>query len=268
MSYKLKSNFVIFGAARTGSSLLIHTLNSQQEILCAPGEIFNPNFKYFEMYNKKLKIYENNNFVGYKEWLFNNWLSKVDSQKRIIGYKIFISQIKKIQQTELYLKFLKSNNTKIILLTRNNIFLQYVSRVTAYNIGNYTSVIGNKSSSSIYKLNPVEIHYKNYIKYKNKTAENIRIQLKHIYLYKFPYVHIKYEEFTGEKYLESFQKIFNLLNIDFNNFIDLKNEDGSMCGHKKINIYSLKDKIINFDTLREDAYAHNDTELLTILENN
>jgi hypothetical protein len=266
MSYKEKSKFVIFGSPRTGSQLLCHFLNNQNKIICLP-EIFNSkniNFKYF---NNKFEILKNNNFEIYLKLIFTKRLIKKNmSEKQAIGYKIFLGQIQSIPDPKSYLNFLKNDNTKIIFLTRNNIFLKYISKITADSINNYGCSTKN-FSSLIYKLNPVKINYEDYIKYKKEVISNIETQLEYIHFYEFPFIHIKYEEFTGEKYLESYKNIFNFLNLDFNEFNDIRINSILTGKFKKINVYKLKDKIINFDILRRDAELHNDVELLSILEN-
>jgi hypothetical protein len=84
-----------------------------------------------------------------------------------------------------------------------------------------------------------------------------------------PYIHIKYEDLVGKKYLECMSQIFGLLNLDFQKFIDFKKLDGTIANHKKINVYSLKDKIINYVEFKKIVENNNDTETLNFLiENN
>jgi len=294
MDDKLKSNFVILGAGRSGSTVLCSTLNKQKQINCV-GEIFNIEYPYYykikhetlnnffeskaenkpdlilcdkiwgfksDIEREKAYIHKYNNF---KEYI--NILSK-QSQKQVFGYKIFDDQfIKFRRKKDNYLQFLKDNNSKILFLIRANLFLQYISMMTAYSIDTWNCNINLKDSSTIYQLNPIQIDYLEYVKFKKSLTSLIYKRMEYIKKYNLPYIPVVYEHFTGEKYLESFEKIFKFLNLDFNEFIDLKTQDGRLGGHKKINVYNLKDKIENFNALRKQAELHNDLDLLKILDN-
>ena len=51
-----------------------------------------------------------------------------------------------------------------------------------------------------------------------------------------------------------------------NDFIDLRNQNGTIGIHKKINIYKIKDKIINYHNFVKCAEKNNDIETLNFLE--
>jgi hypothetical protein len=90
--------------------------------------------------------------------------------------------------------------------------------------------------------------------------------MRDINLYKLSYVHIKYEDLVGEKYLESMAKVYQLLNLDFKCFEDLSGPSGIVSGFKKINIYNMKDKMINYEEFKKAAEDQNDIETLNFLE--
>jgi len=279
-----KSNFIILAGARTGSTLLKNILKGQKQISCFP-ELFNENrpSRIREKISIKVGCYKPLlNFLGEDE---SKWFEKMNvdfktylniwsnmSDKEIFGYKIFIGHIKKISNYEpntdtTYLNFLKKRNTKVIILERKNVLLRYISNITARSVGNYTSMI-NKTEikEKVYKLNPVKIDYNLYVKYNQKNKKIYDQYLKYVKDYDLPYVHIYYEDFTGQNYIQSFKKIFHILNLEFDTFIDLRKHDGTIVHHKKINVYKIEDKILNYQEFKKAAQDNNDIETLKFLE--
>jgi len=278
-----KSNFVIFAEPRTGSTLLKSILDKQENITCY-GELFNKKRgqkildKVFRKPQAPLlaflgedqsKWYKKMN-IDFKTYL--DVMSSI-SDKQIFGYKFFKNHIERISNLtpngdKLYLNFLKESGAKIIILERNNTLLRYISNITARSIELYSSKINNNKTireQKIYKLNPIEIDYNQYIKFNEKNKETYAKYLKYVEDYNLPYIHIYYEDFTGEYFIESFKKIFHLLGLEFDTFIDLRNNDGTIIRHKKINIYKLQDKIINYDSFKKQAEDNNDIETLNFL---
>jgi LPS sulfotransferase NodH len=276
---KIKPNFVIFTEPRTGSTLLCDILRKQRHIKCYK-EIFGTGLPdKLKKYQELKEVFKNNEFLGDdKEKIHsiacNNFEKYIEIlsefyDKKIFGYKLFQHHFTyfKSRRND-YLNYLKYNDSKIILLTRTNIFLQYLSIVTARQLKLYSSKILNDNMELIYQLNPLTINYQDYLEYKHVIQNDIVKKIGYINNYNLSYVHITYEDFTGKKYIESFQKIFNLLNLDFGEFIDLRNKPiGTISGSKKINNFSLKEKIINFDGLQKDAELNKDKDLLFILNN-
>lgn len=269
----MKSNFVIFSESRTGSTALVSALDRQKDISC-----FKEIFKKKDLYSKSSKKFNEKiqNFLGpdHAKWEKNrdekctdfiDFLSRT-SNKKIFGYKFFEKHFKSFKNQKSYLHFLKISNTKIIILERNNILLKYISSLTAQSIGCYSSSVTNKNSQKIFQLNPIEINYDEYIKYNKIVKKQFENKFKAIKDYNLQYIYITYEDFFGEKFIECFKKIFNFLNLDFQDFIDPRSQDGSiMIGHKKINIYKLKDKIINYVDFKKVVEYHNDAETLNFL---
>jgi hypothetical protein len=77
-------------------------------------------------------------------------------------------------------------------------------------------------------------------------------------------MHITYEEIS-ENFNEYLKKIFNFLEIDPDTMIDVTNENGEIASLKKINVYKLKDKILNYEKFKEKAEKNNDIETLNFL---
>jgi len=270
----MKSNFVIFSEPRTGSGALSSSLNHQQDIFCLK-EIFrekNLFTKIFDKLDENIKIenllgsdrskWEKNRNEKFKDFL--NLTSEL-SNKKIFGYKFFEKHFRSFQDHETYLNFLKENNTKIIILERKNILLQYISLSTARLIDNYVTNIRGPGAEEVYKLNPIEIDYKEYIKYNKKIKRQFQDKLKAVQDYELEHINITYEDFVGEKFIECFKKIFDLLDLNFQSFIDPRNDDGMIANHKKVNIYKIEDKIINYTAFKKDAEDNKDIETLNFL---
>jgi LPS sulfotransferase NodH len=269
----MKSNFVVFSEPRTGSTLFTSILNHQKDILCLK-EIFRAkdlHAKAGKNFNEKIK-----KLLGsdHSEWEKNrnekfidfiNLLSEM-SNKKIFGYKFHRKHFKAFKSQESYLNFLKTNNTKIIILERKNVLLRYISQLTAASIGLYSSKKTKKGSEKVFQLNPIKIDYEKYIKYNKNNKIIYKDKFKIVQDYGLAHIHIIYEDFIGEKAIECFKKIFNFLDLNFEDFIDPRNYNrNTIAGHKKINVYKLQDKIINYAEFKKAAEDNNDIETLNFL---
>jgi len=277
---RMKSNFVIFSQPRSGSSVLCSNLNHQKDIICM-REIIKPrpsprtgssiplgpeerkHFKKLfgdDYIRALLKI----SYKNFEEYLI---LMSEISNKPVFGYKIMPKQISFFKNKEIYLNYLKNNRSKIILLTRHNSLLRYISLKTARDLGFlFSSSIFTPQQKIIYQLNPIHIKYNEYKEYVNQENFNLEERKKDILLYELPHIHIKYEDLFGEKYLESMAVIYEFLNLDFKRFEDVRQINGIIVGHKKINVYNIKDKIINYEAFKKRAEENNDIETLNFLK--
>jgi hypothetical protein len=269
----MKSNFVVFAHPRTGSGALTSALNSQKDIFCLK-EIFKkniPDLKYMKVNMKDFLGEDPLTWQKNRDENFKDFLNKLSekSEKKIFGYKFFPKHFRAFPNNEIYLNYLKENNTKIIILERKNILLQYISVSTARLIDNYTTSVKNKKFKEVFKLNPIEIDYDRYIKYNKIIKRERKEQNKAVEDYNLQYIHITYEDFTGEKFIECFKKIFNLLDLNFKDFIDVRDDvrkNGDLGHHRKINVYKLQDKILNYAEFKKNAEDNNDTETLNFLK--
>lgn len=270
----MKSNFVIFSEPRMASGALTSALNYQKDIFCSK-EIFRDKdlgIKILNKLNQNSKIenllgpdplkWEKNRNQKFKDFL--NLLSEL-SDKKVFGYKFFEKHFKSFTNHEDYLNFLKENNTKIIILERKNVLLQYISLLTARSTEVFSSKINNEKSEKIFRLNPIRIDYKEYIKYNKNNKILYKRKFKDVQDYGLEHIHIVYEDFVGEEAIECFKKIFNLLDLNFQDFIDPRN-DSLIVNHKKINIYKIEDKIINYTEFKKAAEDNNDIETLNFLK--
>jgi len=283
----IKSNFILFAGSRSGSSLLTHSLNVQKNIHCESA-IFKPeNMEVSNIY-KCVHSIKNENFIKLKKLLKNkenflenrnsNWKEYINiisqiTDKTCFGYKIQSSHIVKFTTNEEYFNFLKQNNSKIIHLTRANILAQYISIMTLSFLKEkqtgseiFSSKFKSKHADLIYKLNPINISYKEYIKYKQiKERNNIFIK-SNVKKYDLPYLHLTYENITGVFYKKYYNQIFSFLKENFTEFIDIKKNNGDIGDYRKINTYNIKDKIINYTEFKKAAEDNNDIETLNFLK--
>lgn len=287
----MKSNFVIFGEARTGSTAFVSALNCQKDIHCFREIFAEAGLIDFQRGIASLKpqsaeererlvkiITEIKNLLGpnrfkwkeKKNQQFKKFLSLASevSDKKIFGYKFFEKHFRSIPNERAYLNFLKENNTKIIILERDNILLQYISQLTASKINCFSSSMKNGASKRIYKLNPVEVDYNQFIEYKKRVKRKSKSKIKAVEDYGLKHIVIKYENFIGKDFIESFKKIFDFLDLNFKDFIDPRNDKGDILDHKKINIYKIKDKIINYKAFKKSAEDNDDIETLNFLREN
>lgn len=272
--HSIKSNFVIFSQPRSGSSVLCNNLNHQKDIICM-REIFNKNWSKSlgPQTKKEFKKYFGNNYISilteirrknFAELLI---LMSEISNKPVFGYKIMPKQISFFKNKEVYLNYLKNNKSKIILLTRRNSLLRYISLKTARNLGQlFSSSIFTPQQKIIYQLNPIHIKYNEYKEYVNEENSFLQERKEDILSYNLPYIHIKYEDLFEKKYLESMARIYELLNLDFKDFKDFREPDGTILTYKKINVYNIKDKIINYEDFKKRAQDNNDIETLNFLK--
>jgi hypothetical protein len=238
-------------------------MNKQKKIACE-RELFKPHYTHEKIKNflgndpKKWVNIKNENLEEYLMLMSNI------SNKPIFGYKILFEHFKFFKDKQIYLNYLKNNKSKIILLTRDNLLLKYISHRTSKAIKNYSSIFVPQNNI-VYQLNPIEINYYKYKEYAEQQKKFLQERIDDINLYKLPCAHIKYEDFVGEKYLESMAKIYQLLNLRFKTFKDLREPNGIVLGFKKINIYNMKDKMINYEKFKKEAEDNNDIETLNFL---
>lgn len=262
--------FIVIAEHRSGSSFLKSALAIQKNILfysTAGLERKFSNFgKTFDYKNDKKKKSDFRHGDEGKLIVKSAYskLLKYKGNKKLFGFKCHPHRVLDIPN---YFEFLKSKNAKIIFLTRNNALLRYISLKTMKHIGASTSSYKSKKSPRVFKLNPININYNEFINYKSNIEENKREVRSNIDKYNLPYMHIKYEELTAN-FDHYFNKIFDFLELDKDTIINAKGDDGRICQHKKINVYKLQDKIINYAEFKKNAEDNNDIETLDFLKQN
>ena len=262
--------FVVIAEQRSGSTLLKNSLSIQKDIFCYSTANLEKNFSDFGQtldYKKDRKNRANwrsgnNGKLIVK--LAYSILLKNKGDKKLFGFKCHPHRVLTIPN---YFEFLSNKNAKIIFLTRDNILLRFISRETVLQKSNNSRSHYNekKKNDEVFKLNPVNIEYNEYIKYKSKTERDKKNTLFNINKYNLPYIHITYEELSGN-FDQCFNKIFDFLELDKDTIVNCRGEGGTICGHKKINVYKIEDKILNYEEFKKAAEDNNDAETLDFLK--
>jgi LPS sulfotransferase NodH len=248
--------FVVIADQRSGSTFLQNSLSIQKDILCYSAGILERNFSNFGKtldYKKDCKKRTdwrkgNNGKLVVK--LAHLVLSKVKGNKKLFGFKCHPHRVLTIPN---YFEFLSSKNAKIILLTRDNILLSFISRETSP-----IASLPKQENNKVFKSNPINIEYKKYIIYKSKTKQQQKNTLFNINKYNLPYIHITYEE-INENFDQCLNKIFDFLELNKDTIINCKGFVGTRCGHK------IEDKILNYQEFKKAAEDNNDIETLNFL---
>ena len=263
--------FIVIAEQRSGSTFLKNSLSIQKDIFCYSTANLERKFsnfgKTFDYKNnrKKRSNWRTGNDGKLIVKLAHSILLKNKGDKKLFGFKCHLPRVLTIPN---YFEFLSSKSAKIIFLTRHNILLRFISRETVRQKTNDSSSYikkRHKELDKIFKLNPVNIEYNKYIKFKSNTEEEQKKILLQIKKYNLPYMHITYEELS-ENFDNYFNKIFDFLELDKNTIINCKKQDGTICNHKKINVYKLEDKIINYEEFKKAAEDKNDIETLNFLK--
>jgi len=260
--------FILIAEHRSGSSFLKTALSIQRDIsfysiagLERKFSSFGKTFDYKNDKKKKLNFRNGNEGKLIVESAYSI-LSKNKGNKKLFGFKCHPHRILEIPN---YFEFLNSKNARVIFLTRSNALLRFISLKTIEQIGISISSYKVKESSSVFKLNPVHIDYNKFIKYRMKIEKCKEEVFSNISKHNLPYMHIKYEE-LNEKFDDCFNKIFDFLELNKDTIIDPKGDNGTICQHKKINVYKLQDKIINYEEFKKAAENNNDIETLNFLK--
>jgi LPS sulfotransferase NodH len=142
----MNSNFFILTAPRSGSTVLVRTLDQHLQIFCA-GEIFHPADKiyhaewHFPFWGTKKKKgfsrkifaianYVNGYFFAVKH--IKKFYAAKEGNESVRGFKLMIGHVKDFPTV---LNYLRQNDFKIIVLTRRNTFREALSSFRARQTG-------------------------------------------------------------------------------------------------------------------------------------
>lgn len=231
------TKFVLFTTPRTGSSLLIKTLDTHPEIVCAgelfffKGDIYHTEYQYpFWRVPVSNKI---NYLINYPKIFLtlNSFLDKFygENSKNSIKAKGFKLMHFQTFYTPGIFNYLKKNNIKVIVLIRKNILRNTLSDLRARS----TKVYHNNGNAVIetapmFKVNVDELAKKmQQIEGFKKQLERSTINLNREIVY--------YEDF--ENWKETISGILNYLNVT-----DIPLQPVS----KKLNPDKLEDMIENY----------------------
>jgi LPS sulfotransferase NodH len=280
----MAKKFIIITTARSGSQMLCEFLDNQLNIRCE-FEILQSQkeMKYrkflvkggasygcLESHNKCLEILgdDPSKFVGNRNRKFIEYLKIWEDVVPcdFFGFKVFFENhlgTHKLSQEDAisyedFAKYIKDNDIKIIHLTRDNIFLKYISAITSQ----ITGVHSSANSISINSIS-VEILYDSFIKFKDNFLEEKQNVFDFCLENEIDVHHVTYENLTGPQYVDYYKGILSFIGADPNLFIDIRGT--SMQNRIKTNIFPLRHKVSNLDQLIEEATKAGDIELLDII---
>ena len=278
----MAKKFIIITTARSGSQMLCEFLDKQVGIRCELELLQSQKEgKYVKLFAKGGKSSYGNleshlkcmeilgedpsKFVGNRNRRFveflNIWENVVPSE--YFGFKIFFGNhlgTNKLPAEDSisyvdFANYIKDNDIKILHLTRENLFLKYISALTS-------QITGVHSSSSTSQINSisVEVSYKSLIKFQNNLIKEKQDVSDFCSANGIDVHHVTYENLTGSSYTSYYKDILSFIGADPDLFVDIR--DTPMQNKRKTNIFTIRHKVSNLDQLIEEATKANDTELL------
>lgn len=244
-------NFFILTAPRSGSTVLVTSLDKHPQIFCA-GELFYASNKiyhtewHFRFWGKKKE-------KGFSRMLFsvanyvNGCLLAVQhikkfystrNEKKIRGFKLMINHVKDFPTVW---KYLVKNNFKVIVLIRRNTFLEGLSAFRAKKLGFYHS--GEEHSFAKEKI------IINAALLKKRVDELEAVNARILQLSKnCNHIVVSYEEF--EHWQQMLNKVFDFLEVEKMNIQPQL---------KKLSSGNWRDGVTNYmeiENLMKENYAH------------
>ena len=242
------TKFIVFTTPRTGSTLLVKSLDTHPEIFCA-GEIFllsgtqfhgECSFPFWKLPLPKKAL----DLLNYpKMWMslvpfLNRFYTPVKGEKAK-GFKMMLFQT---YYTPGLIKYIKKHNIKVILLLRENLLKNTLSDLRARNTGVY-----HNNGSVVEKLPKFHVDI-DALNKKMAEIAGIQKELENITA-SMDTLKITYEDF--ENWDATMSKVLNFINVK-----DIALPTVS----KKLNPDKLEDMIENYDEmqtwLKQKKYAH------------
>ena len=192
-----------------------------------------------------LKIWEDikpSEYFGFKVFFNSHLGSNVLAEEDSISYEDFA-------------KYIKDNDIKIVHLTRDNLFLKYISALTSRTTGVHSST----STSEINSIS-VEISYEGFLNFQNNLTKQKQDVFDFCSVNGIDVHHVTYENLIGSNYVNYYKDTLRFIGADPELFIDIR--DTPMQIKRKTNIFTIRHKVSNLDQLIEEATEANDTELL------
>ena len=248
-------NFIVLSTGRSGTNFLKELLNYQSDVFCA-GEIFSHTLDNLYLKSNILKqadLVKQAN-ISLKEWSNNETqlIKKYTDIKNFVdigcnnyinsvykGFKILYGQIKMGNNfnenfTEDFLNFLKEQNYKVILLERKNLFMRTLS----------LQMLKRKKNDNA-KNGKINFNVKKYLKKKNK-GNDADVYKNLLEAQNISLVYITYEDLLKNT-KETLKTVIEFLKNNTNEEVVLPLE----FKNKKLNVFTLKDQLFNFDEIRE-----------------
>jgi len=277
----MAKKFIIITTARSGSQMICEFLDSQLNIRCefeilqAQKEVKyrkffikgKSSYDCLESHNKCLEILgdDSSKFVGNRNKRFVEYLKIWEDVLpcNFFGFKVFfenhIGDFKLATEDsisyEIFLKYIKDNDIKIIHLTRVNVLLKYISHITS----KITRVYSSTNTSNVNSIR-IKVIYDDFVKYRQDLKNEQESVFDFCLNNNLDYHHVTYENLIGKDYVTFYKNILSHIGEDSELFVDIRNT--SMQKKTKTNIFPLRHKVSNLDQLIEEATKANDTELL------
>ena len=259
----MAKKFIIITTARSGSQMLCEFLDKQKGIRCEleilqsqkEGKYLklylksnSSAYKSLESHNRCMEILgdDPSKFVGNRNRKFVEYLKIWEdvSPCDFFGFKVFFKNhlgthklaLEDSISYEDFAQYIKDNDIKIIHLTRDNIFLKYISALTL-------QITGVASSSSTSEINSVsvEVLYKDFTRYKKNKIKEKQDVFDFGLSNDIDIHHITYENLIGPNYVSFYKDILSFLGADPNLFIDIR--DTPMQNRRKTNIFTIRHRI-------------------------
>ncbi len=225
-----ETKFVILGYPRTGSNLLMTTLNKHPNVFCY-GEIFNNrevrdwDIPYVFRSPFELKKKDENPVEYARKKIFGEYPVDV----KAVGFKLFYHHARKEREEEVW-EFLKNDKRiKIIHIVRKDLLRAFVSHALAKETGKFVNKSGGKSGVRKITLDLNECE-----NYFEKTTKNIREFDR--FFSEHSVLKIFYENLSGD-----FDKTIS----EIEEFLGLEKMKLS-AGTKKQGAYSLSEVVTNY----------------------
>ncbi|MBT5149504.1 MAG: glycosyltransferase [Candidatus Peribacter sp.] len=202
-SIEKKNKFVIIGAPRAGSSLLVEVLNRHVEVCCY-SELFmgGADLKAYRLKPEQYMqdtVWRDENPKEFLEYVYNQNHSEFTT-----GFKIFADQNDQACKVAL-----EDTSVKKILLHRKNIIRQYVSLHIAVQTGFWLKDTPNKAQNKCFHVYPAALQH--FIDKHEAYHEEARNLLKKTGQ---EYLELSYEDLVGPEKHKHYREVFDFLEVD------------------------------------------------------
>ncbi|WP_234571725.1 hypothetical protein [Rhodohalobacter sp. 614A] len=241
--------FVVFSYPRTGSTLLVKTLNNLKGVVCQ-SEIFHQDFNSFkrafidrEFISNNMKLPLKGFFLNeekvfkklfrLKNHDFHSFLKEIYQETTLaMGFKIFPGQ-----HDEAFNYLLGEESVYKVILERENRLRSYVSEQISFKTGKWDRYTGEEPN-----LVQIDIDVNDFLLYKERI-DGYLIETE------------KALEMSGQKYLKlTYEKIFQdvpyKIILDFLDILEIIQFENSI-NQERQNPFSLEDMILNYRQVKE-----------------
>jgi len=237
--------FIIFASQRTGSTLLVSSLNSHPEIRCH-SELLNPkepqvNFKKWGRFHRQINRVLRRLYHVIRNTIPKIFLNKIicyqiDKSIDWLGFKLFVDHMENKKYKQALTRYLESTDHYIYLYRANKLAVLYsyirATETKQWSSRNHTSINNNNYDSfSI----PIEVCQKYFARYEREEQTIKR------YLSGKSHLIVEYKELV-QNYDHTMQRIQEYLRVT---------PEVLSSRHEKLRTRPLHELIANYDELKE-----------------